>query len=65
MTAGKKKKKKDYLIHFQTLLESSFPLRGASYCCLNRMSEKNCIRDGKNLLPESCQSAGCVSQLKC
>lgn len=40
-------KKIDYLIHFQTLLESSSPLRGASYCCLNRMSEKNCIRDGK------------------
>lgn len=35
-------------------------LRGTSYCCLNRISEKNHIKPGEDKLPESCQSAGCV-----
>lgn len=49
MTAGKEKKKKNNnLIHFQTLLESSSMLRGTSYCCLNRISEKNHIKPGED-----------------
>lgn len=36
-------------------------LRGTSYCCLNRISEKNHIKPGEDKLPESCQSAGCVT----